>query len=624
MADQTPTQGVPNSVTSTNAPSEALNEKTHAESLPSNSQVSSTEKQDPEPESEKSHQADKKDSEKKDDGGGEDQPAGGFDSTPIPRAANGYTLKFTFHRASNLPAADLNSQSSDPFILAQLNAHTPLRHKEDSPLRYRTHTVQKNCSPEWNEEWIVANVPSSGFKLKVRIYDEDPADHDDRLGDVHITEHSLNENWRGMKEQRFSVMKRKGSKRAYAARFVFSCFGAKKSLSGDLFVSIEMLGRTQDDGQNGRMYTVGPLRWFKHYSPMLGRLTNTKEPDSEEAKRKAAAQSSEEQKKIEKYNFQANQLQLAGPVPPQLYHRFVEFKPFVKRMFTGSGFGGVLMGKALHHQHARVYSFGRSTEWGNFGEKPSEDMTKHFLEMVHYDEGGRIFTYVLTLDSLWRFTETGKEFGIDMLSKHTMHSDVSIYIAFSGEFFIRRLKHPRRPPPPDPTEDAAYVDAPEHGDNPTHPDDDISGGPPNDDPPKDPSYYELVIDNDSGTYRPNAQLLPQLKDYLAHALPGLHILTLDCQKDADRMGKMKDQQRERKKKEGDRIVYTQGSRAGSISSSDEEDLDRIQAGIGGETSRHEHGALKQAAIDAKLENHAKWEKTKRNYGGHAKPGGGSA
>jgi len=53
-------------------------------------------------------------------------------------------------------------------------------------------------------------------------------------------------------------------------------------------------------------------------------------------------------------------------------------------------------------------------------------MTKKVLDF--YDQGGRIFTYVLTLDTKWRFTETGMEFGIDMLSKHTMHSDVSQYI----------------------------------------------------------------------------------------------------------------------------------------------------------------------------------------------------
>lgn len=187
-----------------------------------------------------------------------------------------------------------------------------------------------------------------------------------------------------------------------------------------------------------------------------------------------------------------------------------------------------------------------------------------FLDLVHYDSGGRIYTYVLTLDGQWRFTETGKEFGIDLLSKHTMHSDVNIYIAFSGEFFIRRLKTPNKGSSPD--------------DQPTHPPSDIGDGSPQDEPPKDPAYYSLIIDNDSGTYRPNAKLLPQLKEFLEKNLPGIKIVTLDCMGDKEKMDKWKTEQRERKKKEGKHTAVVQPDDSSMSSSSDEEDLDR-QEGI---------------------------------------------
>jgi hypothetical protein len=210
------------------------------------------------------------------------------------------------------------------------------------------------------------------------------------------------------------------------------------------------------------------------------------------------------------YSFQANQFQLQGPVPEELYHRFVEFKPFVKGMFSKTGVRGRVLNKALHHQHARVYNFSNATENGIV--KPrSKEASLQFLKMVHYDEGGRIFTYVLTLDGLLRFTETGKEFGIDLLSKHTMHSDVNIYIACSGEFFVRRLKHPKK-----------STDAPDQA---THPNADFPGGLPNAPPPENPENYELVIDNDSGTYRPKGELLPLLKDFLNQSFPGLHVVT---------------------------------------------------------------------------------------------------
>lgn len=118
-------------------------------------------------------------------------------------------------------------------------------------------------------------------------------------------------------------------------------------------------------------------------------------------------------------------MQLTGPVPNELYHRYVEFKPFVASMFTAKGLRGRILNKALKHQHERIYSFDKQTEYGTI-DGPGDDLTLRFLDMVHYDQGGRIFTYVITLDGMFRFTETGKEFGIDLLSKHTMHSDVNV------------------------------------------------------------------------------------------------------------------------------------------------------------------------------------------------------
>ncbi|KAH0058565.1 hypothetical protein KCU60_g23496, partial [Aureobasidium melanogenum] len=189
--------------------------------------------------------------EKKDDpkseGSNDDQPAGGYDDTPIPKAPPGWTVKITFHRATNLPMADINSMSSDPYVLAQINTDLPKRHKEDPLLRMRTPTIRRNTDPEWNFEWIVANIPSSGFKLKARVYDEDPTDHDDRLGNVHISIHDIHEGWPGIQEQPYKIMKRSGSKRAYAIRAVAACMSKAKHMNGDLYVSIELVGRTDID-----------------------------------------------------------------------------------------------------------------------------------------------------------------------------------------------------------------------------------------------------------------------------------------------------------------------------------------------------------------------------------------
>ena len=310
-------------------------------------------------------------------------------------------------------------------------------------------------------------------------------------------------------------------------------------------------------------------------------------------------------------SFQANQIQLAGPVPEALYHRYVEFKPFVAGMFTSHSLRGRILNRALHHQHSRVYNYDRTTVYGSFP-SPSTDMTLQLLDLVHYDLGGRIYTYVLTLDGQWRFTETGKEFGIDLLSKHTMHSDVSIYIAFSGEFFIRRLKAPRMDP----------------NDQETHPPLEISGGPPEENPPKDPAYYQLVIDNDSGTYRPNADLLPQLKEFMHRNLPGLNISILDCNKDKDRMDKMKQEQRERRKAEGENRTYVQRD-SSSISSSDEEDLNATAgqpkqrgklAQLGHKVSEPKEGILSWAQGDNEREKREEEDDMMAVNGGRGETG----
>lgn len=499
------------------------------------------------------------------------KPPGGFDSTPLPDAPPGYTVKFTFHRASNLPAADFSTGASDPFLTATLTTSLPKRHKEDPDLVFRTRTLRKTLEPEWEQDWIVANVPPSGFRLKCRLYDEDWPDHDDRLGNVVIYVNSISENWEGFKPpgKEFEVKKRSGSKRAYLLKACTTAFTKDVSMTPKLYVSAVVLG--QSDPPYGQMYTAGPTYYFKHFSPMIGRLTGTKvnrdeaedSHDRDDAASSSNGNGKQSERGTQKYDFQANEIQLSGPVPSKLYHRFVEFRPIIGLLFKKSGLRGKILNKALHHQHARVYSFRDTTTWGTF-KACTEEATMRFLKLAHFDEGGRIFTYVLTLDGSFKFTETGKEFGIDLLSKHTMHSDAAIYIACSGEFFIRRLKKPHASEDPEPAE-------------PAHPDQIVPGGPPMEPPPFKPQYYQLIIDNDSGTYRPDKSVLPYLQKFLEHNFPGLGVVTLACDDPEDQ--KLKAAQAKVKSKEGQTVnmVLNRSPSASSFSSddvSDLEDMDR--------------------------------------------------
>ncbi|RCI17209.1 hypothetical protein L249_2833 [Ophiocordyceps polyrhachis-furcata BCC 54312] len=478
------------------------------------------------------------------------RPPGGIDKTPLPDAPPGFTLRFCFIRATNLAPGDLSTASSDPYLTATLKASNPKRHKEEPDLTHRTPTVCRTTEPEWNDEWIVANVPPSGFTLKCRLYDEDSADKDDRLGNVTVKVPGLSASWPGWPApgREFGAKKRMMSKRAFVLKAITNLLRSGRHMAPCLTISVEVLGTSQPP--HAQMYTVGPTTWVKHFSPMIGRLIGTKVNADEDDQQPPPSSSKGKKKQSEKYDFQANEMQLQGPVPWQLYHRYVEFRPFISSMFLSTGLRGKVLNAALHKQHSRIYNFDQTTEYGTF-EPRSEQASLQFLRLVHFDQGGRIFTYVLTLDGLLRFTETGKEFGIDLLSKHTMHSNVAKYIACSGEFFIRRLQRP----------DAS--DDPKPGQK-THPEEAIPGGPPEDPPPRNPSHYQLIIDNDSGTYRPDKSILAELQSFLEINLPGLGIVTMHCEE--KELQKLKDAQRGVKKKEGRVMNLVMNSSQSSLSS----------------------------------------------------------
>jgi hypothetical protein len=201
-------------------------------------------------------------------------PPGGFDDTPLPDAPQGYTVRIVFHGASNLPPADFTTASSDPFIHATLKGSQPTRHKEDPDLVHRTRTIRRTTEPKWEEEWIVANVPPTGFSLKCRLYDEDYPDSDDRLGNVTIKISQITDESRLFPApgKEFQAKKRMGSKRAYLVKGVASLLSSE-SMTPRVRISMEILGKS--DPPFAHMYTVGPTTWVRHYSPLIGRITGT-------------------------------------------------------------------------------------------------------------------------------------------------------------------------------------------------------------------------------------------------------------------------------------------------------------------------------------------------------------
>lgn len=203
-------------------------------------------------------------------------PPGGLDATALPNVPQGYTVRFTFRSAANLPPSDINTASSDPYLTATLKVPSVKRHKDDPDLIHRTPTMQRTTDPVWQDEWVVANVPETGFTLKCRLYDEDAADTDDRLGNVTIKVPRIFDQWDGFPPpgREFKASKRPISKRAFVIKAISSVFQSDVHMTPRLTVSIEVLGRSEPP--YAQMCTIGPACWTKHYSPLIGRLAGTK------------------------------------------------------------------------------------------------------------------------------------------------------------------------------------------------------------------------------------------------------------------------------------------------------------------------------------------------------------
>jgi hypothetical protein len=228
-------------------------------------------------------------------------PPGGYDQTPPPDAPQGFTVRFTFRSAHNLPPADLSTASSDPYLIATIKPNSPKRHKEDPDLTYRTRTLRKTTEPEWMDQWVVANIPSNGFTLKCRMYDEDTPDGDDRLGNVTVNIPEVHEGWEGIPPpgKTYEGKKRVISRHAYMIKGLTSLFNSNHHMTPTLCISMELLGPSEPPFS--QVHTLGPSRYIKHFSPMIGRLAGTKVDHDRTEGQSGAGGDRPESKKSQKY-----------------------------------------------------------------------------------------------------------------------------------------------------------------------------------------------------------------------------------------------------------------------------------------------------------------------------------
>lgn len=153
--------------------------------------------------------------------------------------------------------------------------------------------------------------------------------------------------------------------------------------------------------------------------------------------------------------------------------------PTIQRIFSLDYPESPVLRQAVMTQHAVIYSHGQeNTKYGAIS-SPTE-----FFELIHNgrrDDKPVLFTYAIT-DKGWYFSETGAAFFKDMLSKHMLHSGAAFSVKYAGEFHVDKTDY---------------------------------------------DTLKLVIDNNSGTYAPPQEELPQLKALIESNFPGLECEAMD-------------------------------------------------------------------------------------------------
>lgn len=160
------------------------------------------------------------------------------------------------------------------------------------------------------------------------------------------------------------------------------------------------------------------------------------------------------------------------------------------------GTGSFAVRRIVKGQHAYLYG-------GTGGIKPLVDIRKELSEKTGVLLGGldfveifncgvrrgksRMFTYVLMEERLY-IAETGAKLFRDNFSKHAMHSSAAAEVVYAGELHFRRRHEPPGFAEPE---------------------------------------YDLILDNNSGTYAPSKAELPNVREAFVRNFAGLRVEALD-------------------------------------------------------------------------------------------------
>ncbi|KAJ7142107.1 hypothetical protein C8R43DRAFT_954451 [Mycena crocata] len=219
----------------------------------------------------------------------------------------------------------------------------------------------------------------------------------------------------------------------------------------------------------------GPIRFSRHFSPTVGILTNTPVSSDERTRLYSTW----------KMYIRGVQLFFGDAVQPWNHgYKAAQsiFNPGPSALAVRSG---------IQAGHRLLYARTTTNKFGVI------DKGEDVLAVLR--GGARVkpavYTYIISAeDDSLRFSETGAAFFVDFASKHALHANCHPCVRYSGEF------HPR---PAGGWE--AFSEETR--------DEDVK--------------WEIVIDNNSGTYSPDKTLLPKLKALLEYNFTDLAVFALD-------------------------------------------------------------------------------------------------
>jgi hypothetical protein len=342
-------------------------------------------------------------------------------------------------------------------------------------------------TPVWNETWRVKNIPITA-DIYVEVLDKDVgAPIDDYIG-------------------KFQTSVAAGAKEVEIEGPLF------RRNRGTFWLKIDSIPSV--DPPEPRFLFDGPIRYSRHFSPTVGRLTHLDDARL----------------------YSTWKMYLIG-VPvyfKDIYqHWNVNYK--AAQSIFGSGAASLAIRTGIQAGHKLLYA--RSTSNG-FGiiesavdvlklfqgdrlnpngiigsdqeylstqdDKPSDSQTASpptTQSLSVHRVKPAVYTYIISAeDDSLRFSETGAAFFVDFASKHALHANCSERVRYSGEFHLRPQ-----------AKDGSWTGWNNFDDS----------------MPDESVLWEVLVDNNSGTYSPDKAMLPILQALLEHNFPGLAVKALD-------------------------------------------------------------------------------------------------